>query len=51
VAQFQVDPGPGGGAFGLAFGGNDGEISFAAVDDVQNTLRIWTLRGDNENDN
>jgi hypothetical protein len=28
-----------------------GEIDFAAVDDVQNTLRIWALRGDNENDN
>jgi len=51
VAQFQVDSGAGGGAFGLAFGRSGGEPRFAAVDDVQNTLRIWTLRGDNENEN
>jgi hypothetical protein len=52
VAQFQVDSGTGGGAFGLAFGGSGGETRFAAVDDVQNTLRIWTLRGgDNGNNN
>jgi len=51
VAQFQVDSGAAGGAFGLAFGRSGGETRFAAVDDVQNTLRIWTLRGgDNEND-
>ena len=51
VAQFQVDPGPSGGAFGLAFGRSGGETRFAAVDDVQNTLRVWTLRdGDNGND-
>ncbi|HTA67689.1 MAG TPA: hypothetical protein VK776_05405 [Bryobacteraceae bacterium] len=43
VAQFQVDSGAGGGAFGLAFGRSDGEVRFAAVDDVQNTLDIWTL--------
>jgi DNA-binding beta-propeller fold protein YncE len=52
VAQFQVDSGAAGGAFGLAFGRTGGEIRFAAVDDVQNTLDIWTLRGGNGgNDN
>jgi hypothetical protein len=44
VAQYQVDSGSPGGAFGLAFGGADDEVRFAAVDDVQNTLKIWTLR-------
>ena len=43
VAQFQVDPGPAGGAFGLGFGRSGPDTRFAAVDDVQNTLRIWTL--------
>jgi hypothetical protein len=43
VAQYQVDSGSPGGAFGLAFGGSDDEVRFAAVDDVQNTLKIWTL--------
>jgi DNA-binding beta-propeller fold protein YncE len=43
VAQFQVDPGPGGGAFGLAFGGDDDNFRFAAVDDDQNTLDIWNI--------
>jgi len=43
VAQFQVDSGAAGGAFGLAFGRSDGEVRFAAVDDVQNTLDVWTL--------
>lgn len=45
VAEFQVDPGPAGGAFGLGFGRSGGDQRFAAVDDVQNTLRIWTLSG------
>src|SRR5271165_6495101 len=31
VAQFQVDPGAGGGAFGLAFSSGDDDIRFAAV--------------------
>ena len=52
VAQFQVDSGAAGGAFGLAFGRSGGEFRFAAVDDVQNTLDVWTLRGRNgDNDN
>jgi DNA-binding beta-propeller fold protein YncE len=42
VAEFQVDPGPGGGAFGLAFS-NGGDFRFAAVDDDQNTLEIWDI--------
>ncbi len=44
VAQFQVDPGAGGGAFGLAFSGDDDNLRFAAVDDDQNTLDIWNIR-------
>ena len=43
VDQFQVDQGAGGGAFGLAFSGDKGDIRFAAVDDDQNMLDIWNL--------
>jgi hypothetical protein len=43
VAQFQVDSGAGGGAFGLAFSRGDDDIRFAAIDDDQNTLDIWNL--------
>ena len=43
VAQFQVDPGAGGGAFGLAFSGGFENFRFAAVDDDQNTLDIWNI--------
>lgn len=43
VAQFQIDPGPGGGAFGLGFGRTDNNVRFAAVNDNQNSLNIWTL--------
>ncbi len=43
VASFQVDSGAGGGAFGLAFGAGDDRFQFAAVDDDQNTLDIWTV--------
>jgi hypothetical protein len=43
IAQFQVDSGAGGGAFGLAFSGDDDDIRFAAVDDDQNTLDIWNV--------
>lgn len=43
VAQFQVDPGVGG-AFGIASVQNlNGQIKFAAVDDVTNTISVWTL--------
>jgi len=44
VAQFQVDPGPGGGAFGLAFWNGPFTLGFAAVDDDQNTLDIWNVQ-------
>jgi hypothetical protein len=43
VAQFSVDPGEGG-AFGIALHRNDDELRFAAVDDVTNSLKIWTLK-------
>jgi DNA-binding beta-propeller fold protein YncE len=42
VGEFQVDPGLGGGAFGLAFS-TSGDLRFAAVDDDQNTLDIWDI--------
>jgi DNA-binding beta-propeller fold protein YncE len=42
VAQFQVDSGAAGGAFGLAFS-TSGDLRFAAVDDDQNTLDIWDV--------
>lgn len=42
VAQFQVDPGAGGAAFGLAFSPN-GDLRFAAVDDNTNMLDIWDV--------
>lgn len=44
VAQFQVDPGPGGGAFGMAFWNGLFTLGFAAVDDDQNTLDIWNVQ-------
>jgi DNA-binding beta-propeller fold protein YncE len=44
VAQYQVDPGAGGGAFGLAVSGNLFNLRFAAVDDDQNTLDIWNVQ-------
>jgi len=44
IAQFQVDPGAGGGAFGLAFSSGNGDVRFAAVDDDQNTLDIWNVQ-------
>jgi hypothetical protein len=43
VAQFQVDPGVGGAAFGLAIANDPFNLRFAAVDDNQNTLDIWVL--------
>jgi hypothetical protein len=44
VADFQVDPGAAGGAFGVGIARAGDEIRFAAVDDVQNTLKTWSLR-------
>jgi len=44
VAQYQVDPGPGGAAFGLALWNGPFVVGFAAVDDNQNTLNIWNVQ-------
>ncbi len=44
IAQYQVDPGAGGAAFGLAIAGDEFNIRFAAVDDNQNALDIWNVR-------
>ncbi|HEX5227142.1 MAG TPA: hypothetical protein VFW44_05505 [Bryobacteraceae bacterium] len=41
VAEFQVDPGNAGAAFGLAFSRDGFNIRFAAVNDNQNQLDIW----------
>jgi hypothetical protein len=43
VAQFSVDLGGEGGAFGIALHGPDDDRRFAAVDDITNTLKIWSL--------
>lgn len=43
VVQESVDLGGQGGAFGIAFFGCDDTKRLAAVDDVVNTLKIWTL--------
>jgi sugar lactone lactonase YvrE len=42
VSQFQLDPNPDA-AFGIAFDVSDGQVRFAAVNDNQNTVSIWTL--------
>jgi len=44
VATYQLDPGAPGAAFGIASTFSQGVIRFAAVDDDQNTLVVWTLR-------
>lgn len=44
VATVQLDGGPAGGAFGVASAFSQGAVRFAAVDDVLNTLTIWTVR-------
>jgi DNA-binding beta-propeller fold protein YncE len=44
VAQFQVDPGPAGAAFGLAISGFGDNIRFAAVNDNQNQLDTWNVQ-------
>ena len=44
VAQLSVDTGGQGGAFGLAISGSDDALKFVAVDDVNNTLKVWTVR-------
>jgi DNA-binding beta-propeller fold protein YncE len=44
IAQYQVDPGAAGAAFGIAVSGNPFQTLFAAVDDNQNQLDIWYVR-------
>jgi DNA-binding beta-propeller fold protein YncE len=44
VGEFQLDPGQGGAAFGLAVTSDNGIIRFAAVDDNANTVHVWTLQ-------
>jgi DNA-binding beta-propeller fold protein YncE len=43
VAQYQLDAGAPGGAFGVAYSGALGILRFAAVDDDLNTVTVWTL--------
>ena len=42
VGQFSIDPNPGG-AFGLAVTNTGGVLRLAAVEDVTNSLDIWTF--------
>ncbi|HVW86933.1 MAG TPA: hypothetical protein VHB50_19740 [Bryobacteraceae bacterium] len=42
VAAFSVDSSGQGGAFGIAARGSEDTFRFAAVDDVNNTLKVWT---------
>jgi hypothetical protein len=44
VAQYQVDPGAPGAAFGLAISSDPLHLRFAAVDDNQNALDIWAVQ-------
>jgi hypothetical protein len=43
VAQYQIDAGAPGGAFGVASIASQGSGRFAAVDDDLNTVTIWTV--------
>jgi DNA-binding beta-propeller fold protein YncE len=44
VNAVSVDPAGQGGAFGIASTGSDDAFRFAAVDDVNNTLKVWTVK-------
>jgi hypothetical protein len=44
VAQRSVDTSAEGGAFGLAIESSDDAVTLAAVDDVTNTLKVFTIR-------
>jgi hypothetical protein len=45
VAQVPVDSsGQQGGAFGIALASSSSQITFAAVDDIFNTLEVWTIQ-------
>lgn len=43
VAQFPVDPGALGAAFGIAITGSGANVRFAAVDDNTNSVTIWNV--------
>ncbi len=43
VAQYQIDGGNPGAAFGVASAASQGSFLFAAVDDNLNTVTIWTI--------
>jgi hypothetical protein len=43
VAEYELDAGAPGGAFGVAGTASKGSVRFAAVDDDLNTVTIWTL--------
>jgi hypothetical protein len=43
VAQYEIDAGAPGGAFGVAVTTSQGSVRFAAVDDDLNTVTVWTL--------
>ncbi|HZU35033.1 MAG TPA: TIGR03118 family protein [Gemmataceae bacterium] len=43
VAQMPVNPTGQGGAFGIALSTDGSQIRFAAVDDIANTLDVWTF--------
>jgi hypothetical protein len=44
LAQYQLDSGAPGGAFGIGIGTVNGKLTFAAADDVTNVLDVWTIR-------
>jgi hypothetical protein len=43
VAQRSVDASGSGGAFGIALTSSSMTARFAAVDDINNTLDVWTI--------
>ena len=44
VAAMSVDPNGQGGAFGIAVRGSEDAFRLAAVDDVNNTLKVWSVK-------
>jgi uncharacterized protein (TIGR03118 family) len=44
VAQFQLDSGSGGAAFGIAVTSDNGVVRFATVDDNTNMVDLWTFQ-------
>jgi hypothetical protein len=49
VAAVSVDTGGQGGAFGLAINGVSELLRFAAVDDINNTLKVWAVHPSSTN--